>query len=1317
MNKPQLLKSKIAARLACLALLFFINSASAQLTVTTADQQGALPLTPAWTPAADSLIAGLAPSGSAGNFSLEASGRNVNSLTAGGSLTINQIAGNTTSTNYVTCGNNYGAGSFVIYSLPASNSGYNLTNITVYGGWKDNGRDQQAYTVYYSTVTAPTNFVLLAAVNFNPSVPANTASATRVIIADAAGGLIAANVAALKFDFTSPSSENGYCGYGAISVEGTNSPASPPVVSAPIESPANANVGIAPGTSVTFTGTASGSMPMGYQWQTDGGSGGTLTNIHGATGSTLVVNTTGFALGTYQYDYVATNSLGTNTSPAAAIAIVAMLDIGASAPTPGPQDISQLLNTAQSDDGFNYYTDDGAAYGHWCGQTFATGTNQHGYILQTLAWKSAGNGNNFGSSQLYDLFFYSISADGSTATVIANCQGYGGGTEGDWFQWQGLNVPLAPNQVYGYAFGRDASGSGWEHIGTQGGNPYSGGQLMTVANTTGTGTITYGDTGSSDATFNLGMIVYQQPAAKAVAPTFTPDINPIYAGMPVTLTLNEMALGTPPFTYQWLTDNGTGGALMPVSGATGTNLLVDAISLAAGNYNYAVIVSNAYGSSTSAALTLNILGASAPVVVTDIAPAPANAGNIGQTLTYSATFTGTPPISYQWYVDTGNGFTPISVAGNPSAISNTLVLVNVQLTNAGIYSLTAQNLAGSTSSSDSTLIVAPPTGAPPPPVTLPPVTLFTTPNGPGSVNLAWSQGTLLQSTNVSGPWKTVTATLEPTNYPVGTTNSTMFYKVAVASQPRIVNIYNFVRDQDYRLANSQQVLFNATTQQVQLLKQANLPATFALQYDALMDTNYQNLLKNQLGTNNEIAAWWEIPQELVERAGLTWRGQYEWDPTPDVDFSCGYTPVERRELVDAYMADFKTIFGYYPRTVGSWYIDEVTLAYMAAQYGIVASCNCKDQVGTDTYTLWGGYWNQAYYPSTLNAYMPAQTKAGQINVPIFRMLGSDPIYQYGANSPGVVTLEPVYPDAGGSADWVAWFMNNLILQPSLAFGYTQAGQENAFGWDAMNTGLTRQVALFAAQAQAGEIQVKTLAQAGLWFRNNYSHTPPTSVVALDDWQNQGHKTVWYDSRFYRLNVLWTNGVFSVRDLHCFNENVASSTYAAALTTTYFNYETLPVMDGSFWSGSGTESVGMWPVLLSTNGTTSPMTPAGPPVFKELNPTDLSIQQPLGGGGTFSIICRETNVTCIGVDGQGQPLSWAWNLVGGTQQTSAVQNVSSNSITYVFYPVSADGSTGTGVNYQLRLPPNAGSCQQSGNGDIRLSPDSSGKLVLTLDVAM
>lgn len=527
--------------------------------------------------------------------------------------------------------------------------------------------------------------------------------------------------------------------------------------------------------------------------------------------------------------------------------------------------------------------------------------------------------------------------------------------------------------------------------------------------------------------------------------------------------------------------------------------------------------------------------------------------------------------------------------------------------------------------------------------------------------------------------------------------------LAVAQEPHIVNIYNFVRDNDFRVPNSKAVLYQATAQQIQLLKKAGLPATFALQYDALMDTNYQGLFKRQLGTNYEIGAWWEIPQQLAERAGLAWRGRHEWEPAANVGFSPGYTPEERRKLVDTYMADFKAIFGYYPRTVGSWYIDEVTLAYMAEKYGIVASCNCKDQIGTDGYTLWGGYWNQAYYPSRFNAYMPAQTRAGQIDVPVFRMLGSDPIYQHGT-TPGLISLEPVYKQAGGGMPrWVDWFMDNLVHQPSLAFAYTQAGQENSFGWDAMKDGLTYQVKLFAGLARAGDIKVETLEQTGEWFRDHYSVTPPTAVVALDDWKHENRRSVWYDSRFYRLNVLWQKGAFFIRDFHSFDQNMVSPTYSTALRTTSLAYETLPIMDWAVWSRSGTESAGMWPVLLSADGTASPMIPNGPPVIKETNSKELRIQQDLREGGTFTIVCSENNVACTGLDGQGQPLRWAWHMVGGRGQKDVVHTVTPDSINYHY----------SGIDYQLRLSSSQGSCRQLNNGDIQLNPGQSGELVMAL----
>ncbi len=526
-------------------------------------------------------------------------------------------------------------------------------------------------------------------------------------------------------------------------------------------------------------------------------------------------------------------------------------------------------------------------------------------------------------------------------------------------------------------------------------------------------------------------------------------------------------------------------------------------------------------------------------------------------------------------------------------------------------------------------------------------------------------------------------------------------RAAELVQPRIVNIYNFIRNSDYRVPNSEEVLFETTRQQLELIKPTHLPVTWALQYDALINPKYQQLLKQQAGPADEIAAWWELPRQLVTKAGLPWRGHdHDWDSTANIGFSPGYTPAERRKLVDVYMADFKQVFGYYPKSVGSWFIDEVTLDYMAQRYGIVASCNCKDQVGTDGYTLWGGYWNQAYYPSRLNAYMPAQTRGGQIDVPVFRMLGSDPIYQYGRVN-GMFTLEPVYPGAGGSAAWVGWFMQNLIEQPSLAFAYTQAGQENSFGWNGMKTGLTMQVALLAQQAQAGQIQVMTLARAGQWFKRRFPLTPPTSMVCLDDWKNQNRKTVWYNSRFYRLNLLWENGGLSIRDVHRFDEKVVSVTHDSALTTSSLAYGTLPVMDGSLWSGK--TPAGIRPLLLGADGNSSPMVPEGLPRVKELNPTDLAISQPLTGGGSLVMVCREAGVTCTGLDGQGKPLHWAWDMVGGDGQKSALRSVAADRLAY----------QSNGADYQLRLAPHGGSFEQLPDGAIRIHANASGQIVLAL----
>lgn len=393
-------------------------------------------------------------------------------------------------------------------------------------------------------------------------------------------------------------------------------------------------------------------------------------------------------------------------------------------------------------------------------------------------------------------------------------------------------------------------------------------------------------------------------------------------------------------------------------------------------------------------------------------------------------------------------------------------------------------------------------------------------------------------------------------------------------KPKIVNIINFIRLLEPRIESiTEDVLYQTVVNQVAIMNRYNLPGTFLLQYDALMDSRYQQLLKALPANRFEIGAWWEIPQPLVEKAGLKWRGRYPWDWHADVGFATGYTPTEREKLVDVYMNDFKQIFGYYPKSVASWFIDAHTLNYLYEKYKIVASANCKDQVGTDGYTLWGGYWNQAYYPSKINSYMPAQTEENQTPVPVFRMLGSDPVRQYddkgrGNNRQGVVSLEPVYQFGGGDSAWVHWYFREFIEGASMEYNYVQAGQENSFTWNKMKKGFEIQMPLIAKLRDEGKLRVETLAASGEWFRKQYKLTPATALTVNKDISGSDKKTVWFNSRFYRFNLLWENNTLRFRDIHLFNEHFPSYYTEHVATSNECSFFTLPFVDGYRWSSDG-----------------------------------------------------------------------------------------------------------------------------------------------------
>jgi hypothetical protein len=162
---------------------------------------------------------------------------------------------------------------------------------------------------------------------------------------------------------------------------------------------------------------------------------------------------------------------------------------------------------------------------------------------------------------------------------------------------------------------------------------------------------------------------------------------PLISGQPQSQTMNKgedvtftvAATGATPLSYQWLVDEEN-----PLAGATGFSLLLTNVQ-ATNNGLYSVVVSNPYGTATSAVATLNVF--SAPWIVSQ--PVDQNVSP-GDTASFAIGSAAWPSPAYQWYFNETNLLA--------DATESTLVITNAQSEQAGQYSVAVTNDSGAVTS-------------------------------------------------------------------------------------------------------------------------------------------------------------------------------------------------------------------------------------------------------------------------------------------------------------------------------------------------------------------------------------------------------------------------------------------------------------------------------------------------------------------------------------------------------------------------------------------------------------------------------------------
>jgi alpha-tubulin suppressor-like RCC1 family protein len=163
-----------------------------------------------------------------------------------------------------------------------------------------------------------------------------------------------------------------------------------------------------------------------------------------------------------------------------------------------------------------------------------------------------------------------------------------------------------------------------------------------------------------------------------------PSNQSIINGSPVSFSVSVTGTNA---SYQWYQNN------IAISGATSSTYLISSASSASAG-SYTVVISNSAGSVTSQAAQLIV---TTPITITK--QPTAQTVNEGSSATLSIVATGSSPV-YQWYLNN---------AAINGATSSTYTISFVTLANAGSYTCSVSNLAGTVSSTTALLsVITPP---------------------------------------------------------------------------------------------------------------------------------------------------------------------------------------------------------------------------------------------------------------------------------------------------------------------------------------------------------------------------------------------------------------------------------------------------------------------------------------------------------------------------------------------------------------------------------------------------------------------------------
>ena len=174
----------------------------------------------------------------------------------------------------------------------------------------------------------------------------------------------------------------------------------------------------------------------------------------------------------------------------------------------------------------------------------------------------------------------------------------------------------------------------------------------------------------------------------------------------------------------------------------------------------------------------------------------------------------------------------------------------------------------------------------------------------------------------------------------------------------------------------------------------NRPLTVLIQYQNLSDPEIINYLKS-FPSIFEIGLFLEVDESLANDTYSSYLYGIGDRAHANKILLSGYTVSERKRMIDRAFKEFFRVFKLYPKSVGAWYIDSVSLNYLQKKYSVRAVLDVADQYQTDTYGLWGKPWGIPYIPSKYNPLLPYQNIGDDGGIVKLQWAARDPLLGYG----------------------------------------------------------------------------------------------------------------------------------------------------------------------------------------------------------------------------------------------------------------------------------------------------------------------------------